>query len=77
MAISHNWWGQNIVRNSFNRFPLYSSKHLAYKDRCRVQYLHRGVSLSKKSIDEIKRIKNKFNSKRRVFYFLHLDTLTF
>jgi hypothetical protein len=43
MAIFHNWRGQDIVRNSFNRFPLYSSKHLAYKDWCRVQDLHRGV----------------------------------
>jgi len=32
MAISHNIRGQDIVRNYFNRFPLYSSKHLAYKD---------------------------------------------
>jgi len=41
MAISHNIRGQDIIINYFNRFPLYSSKHLAYKDWCRVQDLHR------------------------------------
>jgi hypothetical protein len=77
MAISHNWRSHDIARYYFNRFPLYSSKYLAYKDWCRVQDLYRGVSLSKESLNEIKRIKNQFNSKRRVFNFSHLNSLTF
>jgi hypothetical protein len=77
MVISRNWRGHDIVRNYFNRFPLYYSKYLAYKDWCRVQYLHRGVSLSKESLNKIKRIKNQFNSKRKICHFLHLDYLTF
>jgi hypothetical protein len=77
MAISHNARSHDIVRNYFDRFPLYSSKYLAYKDWCRVQDLHRGTSLSKEVLDEIRTIKDQFNSKRKVFDFSHLDSLTF
>lgn len=77
MVISHNWRSHDIVRNYFNRFPLYSSKYLAYKDWCRTQDLHRGISLSKEGLNEIKAIKNQFNSKRKVYDFSHLDSLTF
>jgi hypothetical protein len=31
-VISHNSRSHEIVRNYFDRFPLYSSKYLAYKD---------------------------------------------
>lgn len=47
MAISHNSSSHDIVRNYFDRFPIYSSKYLAYKDWCRFQDLHRGTCLSK------------------------------
>ena len=76
MAISHNWRSHDIVRNYFDRFPLYS-KYLAYKDWCRVQDLHRGIYLSKEGLNEIKAIKNQFNSKRKVYDFSHLGFLTF
>lgn len=77
MVISHNARSHDIVRNYFDRFPLYSYKYLSYKDWCRVQDLHRGTSLSKEVLDEIKMIKDQFNSKRKVFDFSHLDSLTF
>jgi hypothetical protein len=77
MAISHNWRSHDIVRNYFNNFPLYSSKYLAYKDWCKVQDLHKGVYLNTEDLNEIKNIKNKFNNKRKVFNFSHLDSLTF
>jgi hypothetical protein len=77
MAISHNWRSHDIVRNYLNNFPLYSSKYLAYKDWCKVQDLHRGVSLSKEDLNEIKIIKNQFNNKRKVFDFSHLNYLRF
>ena len=78
IAISHNWRSHDIVRNYFNNFPLYSSKYLAYKNWCKVQDLHKGVSLSTEGINEIiKNIKNQFNNKRKVFNFSHLDSLTF
>lgn len=77
MAISHNARSHEIVRNYFERFPLYSSKYLAYKDWCRVQALYREKPLSKEGLEEIQAIKNQFNSKRKVFNFSHLDSLTF
>jgi hypothetical protein len=77
MVVAHNFRSHDIVRNYFDRFPLYSSKYLAYKDWCIVQDLHWGKSLSKEDIDKIKAIKAQFNSKRKVFDFSHLDSLTF
>ena len=74
VAIAHNSRSHEIVRRYFEKFPLYSSKYLAYKDWCLVQDLHRG-SLSKDNLEKIKHIKNQFNSKRKVFDFSHLDSL--
>lgn len=76
LAIAHNFRSHNIVRSYFDRFPLYSSKYLAYKDWCHVQDLHRGVSLNEETLNEIKEIKDQFNSKRKVFDFSHLNSLT-
>ena len=76
VAIAHNSRSQDIVRKYFNRFPLYSSKYLAYRDWCIVQNIHRGGNLSLDHLEKIKNIKNQFNSKRKVFNFSHLDSLT-
>ena len=76
MAVAHNSRSHEIVRKYFDRFPLYSSKYLAYKDWCLVQDLHRG-NLTKEKLDKIKIIKNNFNSKRKVYNFSHLDSLHF
>ena len=76
IIISHNWRSHDIVRNYFNHFPLYSSKYLAYKDWCRIQDLHKGISLSKEGLKEIKAIKKQFKSKRKAYDLLHLDSLT-
>ena len=76
MAVAHNSRSHEIVRKYFDRFPLYSSKFLAYKDWCLVQDLHRG-NLSKDKLDRIQTIKNNFNNKRKVFDFSHLDYLNF
>ena len=77
MVIAHNYKSHDIVREYFDRFPLYSSKYLAYKDWCKVQDIHRGKSLIKEDLDKIKEIKSQFNSKRKLFDFSHLDYLTF
>lgn len=80
MVISHNFTSHVIVRNYFDRFPLYSSKYLAYKDWCLVQDLqifNKGRLWSKEDIDKITFIKSQFNNKRKSFDFLHLDNLTF
>ena len=76
VAVAHNYRSHEIVRKYFDRYPLYSSKYLAYKDWCLVQDLHKG-KLNKEKLDTIKNIKNNFNSKRKVFDFSHLDSLHF
>ena len=75
-AVAHNSRSHEILRNYLDNYPLYSSKHLAYKDWCLVQDLHRG-SLSKDNLERIKAIKNEFNTKRKVFDFSHLNSLQF
>lgn len=77
MAISHNSKSHYLLRNYFYRFPLYSFKYLAYKDWCQVKDLYKEIPLSKKGLNEIKAIKDQFNSKRKVYDFSHLDSLTF
>jgi hypothetical protein len=78
MVVSHSSRSHEIVRSYFDRFPLYSSKYLAYKDWCTVQDLVKepgGLTLER--VEKIKTIKAQFNSKRKVFDFSHLDKLTF
>ena len=72
MAIAHNSNSHEIVRKYFDRYPLFSSKHLAYLDWCKVQDLHKN-NLSKNDLEKIKLIKSKFNKNRTVFNFSHLD----
>lgn len=77
IVVAHNSRSHQIVRSYFDRFPLYSSKYLAYKDWSYVQDLtkeQKGSTLER--IEEIKTIKAQFNSKRKVFDFTHLDSLT-
>jgi hypothetical protein len=76
VVVAHNSRSHGIVRNYFDRYPLYSSKYLAYKDWCLVQDLQTG-NLSKEKLDKIKLIKNNFNSKRQVFDFSYLDCFYF
>lgn len=75
-AVAHNSRSHEILRIYFENYPLYSSKHLAYKDWCLVQDLHRG-SLNKEKLERIKAIKNEFNTKKKVFDFSHLNSLQF
>ena len=76
IAIAHNSRSHEIIRNYFDRFPLLSSKYLAYKDWCKVQDLTK-QSLSKDNLQKINAIKNQFNSKRIIYDFSHLDKLTY
>ena len=77
MIIAHNFRSHQIVKKYFDTFPLYSSKYLAYKDWCLVQDLHKEKSLNKQDLDKIKEIKAKFNNKRKIFDFSHLNNLKF
>lgn len=78
MVISHSQASNVKVQNYFNRFPLYSSKYLSYKDWSRVVELIRlrdGKALTTEEILEIGNIKAQFNSKRKSFDFSHLESL--
>src|SRR5437588_12339635 len=74
-VVSHNIKSHQILRNYFDKFQLYSSKYLAYKDWCEVLDLMKENTLTIDNLDKIKAIKAQFNSKRKVFDFSHLNTL--
>ena len=79
VAVAQNYRSLEILRKYFENYPIYSSKYLAYKDWCLVQDLHKG-SLNKDKLEKIKFLaphKNRFNSKRKVFDFSHLNSLQF
>lgn len=78
MVISHSAASHANVISYFDRFPLYSSKYLAYKDWYYVveqAKLRAGKVLTPKEISEVEKIKAQFNSKRKSFDFSHLDSL--
>lgn len=78
MVIAHNSESHLKVIDYFNRYPLYSSKYLAYKDWKYVVeqiQLRNGKPLTAENIKEIQKIKDQFNNKRKEFDFSHLDTI--
>lgn len=79
MVISHSAASHEKVISYFERFPLYSSKYLAYKDWSYVVEqikLRAGKVLTEKEISEVEKIKSQFNNKRKSFDFSHLENLT-
>lgn len=78
MVISHSLESHKKAIEYFDRYPLYSSKYLAYKDWKSVveqAQLRNGKPLTAENIKEIQKIKDQFNNKRKQFDFSHLDTL--
>lgn len=78
MVISHSMASHEKVISYFKRFPLYSSKYLAYKAWSYVVELNKlrgGKILTQEDILKVERIKALFNSKRNTFDFSHLDDL--
>lgn len=78
MIISHNSESHKKTIEYFDRYPLYSSKHLAYKDWKYIVeqiQLRNGKPLTAENIKEIQKIKDQFNNNRKEFYFTHLDTI--
>lgn len=76
MVIAHNIYSHQQIRLYFNKFPLFSSKKLAFDDWCLVQ----DIRQSNKILTEIQwkkiyNIKSNFNSKRTIFDWKHLDSL--
>lgn len=78
MVIAHNSESHQNTLEYFDRYPLYSSKYLAYKDWKYVVEqikLRDGKPLTAENILEIQKIKAQFNNNRKVFDFSHLDSL--
>ena len=82
MVISHNNMSHQKVMEYFDKFTLYSSKYLAYKDwsyLVKKNIARNNKPLSKEDILEIEKIKNQFNSKRVLspagFDFSHLNNI--
>jgi hypothetical protein len=76
MVISHSSSSHEQVRKYFNKFPLFSSKYLAYKDWCKVQDLQLEKKFVVDYIEECKEIKSRFNNNRKIFNWGHLKNLT-
>ena len=77
-VMSHSAASHAKVISYFDRFPLYSSKYLAYKYWCFVveqTRLRAGKALTQKEISEVEMIKAQFNSKRKSFDFTHLEKI--
>jgi hypothetical protein len=49
---------------------------LAYKDWRKVQDIRKGKNITPEQIKEVEAIKAQFNSKRKLYNFSHLDSLT-
>lgn len=77
MVIAHSMPSQLLVIEYFDRYPLYSSKFLAYKDWKLVieQIRSQGKPLTEDNISDIKKIKAQFNNNRTIFDFSHLDSI--
>jgi len=77
-VIAHNMQSHLKTIEYFDRYPLYSSKYLAYKDwKYVVEQIQKraGKPLTSKNILEIQIIKAQFNQKRTIFNFSHLDSI--
>ena len=77
-VVSHSNLSNVIVMEYFDKFPLYSSKYLSYKDWSLVVkniIARDSKPLSIKDISEIEKIKSQFNSKRKLFDFSHLNNI--
>ena len=78
MVIAHSMQSHLKVIDYFDRYPLYSSKYLAYKDWKHVVEqirIREGKPLTNENILEIQKIKAQFNNNRKKFDFSHLDSI--
>ena len=78
IVMAHNNMSHLKVIEYLDKFPLYSSKHLAYEDwsyLVKKNMARNSKPLSKEDIVEIEKIKAQFNSKRDLFDFSHLNNI--
>lgn len=76
VLLAHNSINKELVRNYFDCYPLYSSKYLTYRNWCMVEDILK-VPLDKENMNKIQNINSNFQSKNKVFYLSHLNSLTF
>lgn len=79
IVVSHNHDSHKKVVEYFNKFPLFSSKYLAYKDWYHILEkitLRNGKPLGQEEIKQVEATKSQFNNKRILFDFSHLDNIT-
>jgi len=60
-----------ILRNYLDKYPLYGSKYLDYKDWCKILYYFEKET-HWQNVDEISKIKSQMNQYRTVFRWDHL-----
>jgi intein/homing endonuclease len=78
MSIAHNGLSHDKVITYFDRYPLFSSKRLNYLDWKKVRELvSRKEHLTANGLNEIKILKNNFNSNRSKFNWDHLSSFYF
>ena len=66
----------NIIINYFNKYPLYSSKHLDYKDWEKVAYMIiNNQHYSEQGINTVELVRSQLNTKRTDFNWYHLNGL--
>ena len=76
LVISHNLTSHKKVIEYFDRYPLFSSKYLAYKDwKYVVEQIRLRGGKPLENILEIKSIKAQFNNNRKNYDFTHLDSI--
>lgn len=76
IIISHNKISHGLTTAYFSKFPLLSSKRLAFIDWCKVHEIcNDSVNLTEIQLNKIRFIKSNFNSKRKFFNWSHLDDL--
>lgn len=66
----------HIIINYFNKYPLYSSKHLDYKDWEKVAYMIiNNQHYSEQGINTVELVRSQMNTKRTDFNWYHLNGL--
>ena len=76
MSIAHNKEGTKRIKEYLEKYPLFSSKYLNYKDWIEVyKIMERGEHLTKEGRKRCIEIKNKINNKRTEYNWEHLKDL--
>lgn len=75
ITVIHNFLSYQIVRKYFDTSNLKNIQPIKIDVTSKI--FTKKINLSKENWDKIKTIKNQFNSKRKIFDFSHIHSLTF